>query len=275
MEELTMDFSGWNYKVEGEGCPLLFINGHFQSRSSWDPTSKDLSRFYKVITFEFPNQGDSPTDSGMNTIRGYARFAQQFIEFLAIPSEQMIVHGYSFGGNVLRVMSQELGMKFRAIIYGGIPSLRLAPFQIRRFSTWIDLLDSTNFLNFARNVLLQVFSPDFVARYPHFFDTMVADYCRYYEKRPEAVRALVLAMLEAFQNPLAAKEKYDCPVYVLGAEADLLLPMNYVEEYGREIGAIRTVMLPGGHGTRIEQHERLAEAISQIAARHELAEAAA
>jgi pimeloyl-ACP methyl ester carboxylesterase len=262
------DFSGWNYKIEGDGDPILLINGNFQSRRSWDATAKDLGRFHQVITFEFPNQGDSPTDAGMTSIRDYARFAREFIEFIGIPSGDIAVHGYSFGGNVLRVMSQELGVPFRLIIFGGIPSLRLAEFQTRRFSAWVELLDHTDFRSFARNLMVQMFAPDFVASHPPQFDAMVDDYCRYYETRPEAVRALMMAMHDAFANPLAAKERYACPVYVLGAEADLLLPMVYVHEYAREIGAVEAIALKGGHSPRIEQHERLAEVILDIAARH-------
>lgn len=264
-----MDFSRWNFKVEGEGTPILFINGHFQSRSSWDPTSQDLARFFKVVTFEFPNQGESPTDASFDTIRRYAEFARAFLDYLKLDPGDVIVHGYSFGGNVVRCLSQDLGVKFRVIIYGGIPSLRLAPFQIRRFTTWLEILDSCGFRTFASNVLLQVFSPGFVARYPHHFETMLGEYCRYYERRPEAVRALILAMRNAFQTPSPPPERYGEPVYVIGADSDLLLPMTYVEEYGREIGALEIIRLPGGHATRIEQHAELAEVIERIAERHE------
>ena len=166
-------------------------------------------------------------------------------------------------------MNQELGVPLRLIIYGGMPSLRLAEFQLRRFSAWFDLLDKTDFRSFASNLMVQMFAPDFVASHPDQFDAMVEDFCRYYEPRPEAVRALILAMRDAFANPLTAKERYACPVCVIGAEADLLLPMVYINEYAREIGAVEAIILKGGHSPRIEQHERLAEAILDIAARHQ------
>lgn len=264
-----MDFEKWNYSIVGEGIPILFINGHFQSRSSWDPTVEDLGRFFKVITFEFPNQGQSPTDTSLCHLRDYASFAKGLIDFLGVPSTDLVVHGYSFGGNVLRIMSQELGMNFRAIIYGGIGSRRFAPFQVRRFTTWLEILDKCDFRTFASNVLLQVFSPDFAARHPQHFDSAINEYCRYYEHRPEAVRALTLAMRDFFQGLAPTKEKYLCDVYIIGAESDLLLPMNYVEEYGKEIGALETIALPGGHATRVEQHEKLSEAIGRIAMRYE------
>jgi pimeloyl-ACP methyl ester carboxylesterase len=159
-------------------------------------------------------------------------------------------------------------MNFKAIIYGGIASLRLAPFQERRFSAWLKILDACDFRTFATNVLLQVFSPDFVALHPDHYDTMLGAYCRYYEHRPEAVRSLILAMRDVFVRSERGRESYACPVHIVGAEADLLLPMNYIEEYGREIGAESIVMLPGGHATRIEQHARLAETIGDIAGRY-------
>jgi len=230
---------------------------------------RDLSRYYKILTFEFPNQGESPTDVSFATMHHYAEFTRQFLRYIGILSEEVIAHGFSFGGNVLRHMSQQLSVRFKAIIYGGIASTRLAPFQVQRFKTWLSIFDQNNCSIFVRNLLLQVFSPDFIARDEFRFKQMVAMYESYYAHRPEAIRALILAMQNFFESHDGFREKYLDPVYLIGAESDLLMPINYIREYAREINASGIYAIPGGHGMRVEQPDALAAAIHDICIRHD------
>ena len=260
------DFSEWNYKISGEGMPVLLINGHFQSRSSWDPIISDLSRYHKIITCEFPNQGISPTDISFCTMRHYAEFIKDFLDYSKISPESAIVYGFSFAGNVIRCMSQEMGIRFKAIIYGGIASGRLAPFQIRRFETWLQILNQADFNVFMKNLMLQVFSPAFIANNGSHFEELVDAYELYYAHRPEALKALMLALIDFCHTLIPMRESYVEPVHIIGAESDLIMPASYVEEYGRELNAVTTHILPGGHSLRVEQQEALSSVIHEICA---------
>ena len=259
-----MDFNGWNYRIAGEGLPILLINGHFQSRSSWDPMIADLSRYHKVVTCEFPNQGISPTDITFCTMRHYAEFIKEFLEYSKIPAEEIVVYGFSFAGNVIRCLSQEMGIKFKAIIYGGIASGKLATFQIRRFETWLQILDQSDFSVFMKNLMLQVFSPAFIANNGPHFEELVEAYEIYYAHRPEALRALMLALIDFCRTLSSMHESYGEPIHVIGAESDLIMPANYVQDYGRELNAVTTHLLPGGHSLRVEQQEALSSVIHEI-----------
>lgn len=263
------DFEGWNYKIAGEGIPVLLINGHFQSRSSWDPLMQDLSRYHKIMTCEFPNQGTSPTDISLCKMEHYAEFIHEFLKYLNLPSEEVIVYGFSFAGNVIRCLSQEMGIKFKAIIYGGIASGKLAPFQIRRFETWLQILNQTDFDVFMKNLMLQVFSPAFIANNGSQFDELVNAYEIYYAHRPEALKALMLALIDFCHRLNTMHESYSEPIHIIGAESDLVMPANYIQEYGREINAVTMHILPGGHSLRVEQQEALSSVIHEICAAYE------
>jgi pimeloyl-ACP methyl ester carboxylesterase len=263
------DFKNWNFRIDGEGAPVLLINGHFQSRSSWDPIASDLSRYNKILTCEFPNQGISATDVSLNKMQQYAEFIEEFLRYVKISPSDVIVYGFSFAGNVIRYLSQDMGIQFKAIIYGGIASGKFFPFQIRRFETWLKILDQADFDVFMRNLMLQVFSPAFIANNGHQFDELVNAYERYYSHRPEALKALIHALIDFCQATDSVDERYAEPIHIIGAESDLIMPANYVQDYGRSLNAASIHILPGGHSLRVEQEEALSSVIHEICASYD------
>lgn len=264
------DFSNWNYRVDGDGTPLLLVNGQFSSRASWDETVSDLSRYHRVLTVEFPNQSNSPTDTSFDNMRAYAEFLRDFLSWLDVPSQDVIAHGYSFGGNVLRFMSQQMEVRFKALIYGGLASTSLQHFHMARATAWKDVLRNCSVETFASIMLLQSYSPGFVAKNPDRFRKIVADYADLYRARPEAIEALIDANHDFVTLAGAMQERYNEPVYLIGSASDLLMPLNYVHEYGKEIGATKVYSLPGGHASRVEQPEALANILHEICAAHDL-----
>jgi pimeloyl-ACP methyl ester carboxylesterase len=263
------NFENWNCRVDGSGMPLLLVNGQFTSRASWDIAVESLARYYKVLTIEFPNQNFSPTNVSFDTIDKYASFLQEYLAWLDIDARQVVAHGYSFGGNVLRYMSQTQGVKFKALLFGGIASTSLKPFHLARSQTWLEVLRGCNMETFASIMLLQSYSPGFVAKNPERFRKIVFDYAALYAGRTDALEALIRANQDFIEKVAPGAEHYEEPVYLIGSESDLLMPMNYVHEYAREIGASEVFTLPGGHASRVEHPEALINIIHDICARHE------
>jgi pimeloyl-ACP methyl ester carboxylesterase len=263
------DFENWNCRVDGSGTPLLLVNGQFSSRASWDVAVESLARFYKVLTIEFPNQNFSPTDLSFDTMDKYAKFLQEYLAWLDIDSKEVIAHGYSFGGNVLRYMSKALNVKFKALLFGGVASTSLKPFHLARSQAWLEVLRGCSMETFASIMLLQSYSPGFVAKNPDRFRRIVADYAALYAGRADALEALIRANHNFIESVEPGAERYDEPVYLIGSESDLIMPMNYVHEYAKEIGANQVFTLPGGHASRVEHPEALINIIHEVCARHE------
>ncbi|MEV0392353.1 alpha/beta fold hydrolase [Polymorphospora rubra] len=263
-----MDLTTLRHQERGAGTPLLLINGHFQSRDSWDPTVAQLSRHCRTLTFEFPNQGSSPTDTGMDTIAHYARYTAAYLDRIGVDPADCVVHGYSFGGNVCRYLHLEMGVDFRAIILGGVGSHRLAEYQLRRLATWRELLAKGETDLFVRTVLLQIFSPDFVCRHTRHFDVTRKAFAGQYGRRPEAVLALIGALEDFFRLDRDGPDSYRCPVHLVGSSADLLTPWQYVEEYAKEVGSVSTHCLQGGHQTRVEHHQDFVDLMIELMAQY-------
>ena len=117
--------------------------------------------------------------------------------------------------------------------------------------------------------MLQVFSPAFIANNGHQFDELVNAYERYYSHRPEALKALIYSLIDFCQATDSADEYYAEPIHIIGAESDLIMPANYVQDYGRSLNAASIHILPGGHSLRVEQEEALSSVIHEICASYD------
>ena len=91
-------------RVQGEGPPILLINGLGGNVATWSPLLAELKGF-EVITFDAPGVGRSQSPRRPYTIDLIADIAGQVAE--AVGHEQVDVLGYSLGGAV----AQRLALK--------------------------------------------------------------------------------------------------------------------------------------------------------------------
>jgi len=89
-----------NYKVEGEGEPLLILHGWGASSDSWVEVQKKLSKAdFKVISVDFPGFGQSENPKTPWDVSEYADWLEKFLNKLDIKKFNVIAH--SFGGRVV------------------------------------------------------------------------------------------------------------------------------------------------------------------------------
>ena len=85
------------FRVQGEGSPVLLINGLGGNVATWSPLLERLHGF-EVITFDAPGAGRSQTPRRPYTIGAIADIAAKVVR--AAGHEQVDVLGYSLGGAV-------------------------------------------------------------------------------------------------------------------------------------------------------------------------------
>ena len=85
------------FRVQGEGAPVLLINGLGGNVATWSPLLEQLGGF-EVITFDAPGAGRSQTPMRPYTISLIADIAAQVVR--AAGHEHVDVLGYSLGGAV-------------------------------------------------------------------------------------------------------------------------------------------------------------------------------
>lgn len=92
-----------NYKIQGEGQPLLLIHGLFGSLDNLGGLAKVLSEHYKVYQIDLPNHGLSPRSDSVDYL-SQATAVQDFLTQQALDCVSVI--GHSMGGKVAMMLAQ-------------------------------------------------------------------------------------------------------------------------------------------------------------------------
>jgi len=95
-----------NYKVEGQGEPLVMIMGFTANRSSWMPQIPFFKKYYRVITFDNRGVGKSDKPPGPYSTKMMADDTVRLMDLLGI--EKAHIMGASMGG----MIAQELAINY-------------------------------------------------------------------------------------------------------------------------------------------------------------------
>ena len=101
MEEKTIFINDLkiNYKIAGEGEPLLILHGWDGSSNSWREVQKILaSQGFKVIVPDLPGFGKSRSPSFPLGVADYSELVLNFINKIGLEKVDLI--GHSFGGRI-------------------------------------------------------------------------------------------------------------------------------------------------------------------------------
>ena len=87
-----------NYKVEGNGRPLVFIHGLSDNLLYWEVLTTDLKNDYEVIRFDLRGHGESELGSDEITIDTYIEDLNNLLDDLNVSGVGLI--GFSLGGAI-------------------------------------------------------------------------------------------------------------------------------------------------------------------------------
>ncbi|WP_028024974.1 alpha/beta fold hydrolase [Enterovibrio calviensis] len=91
-----------NYKIQGEGRPLLLIHGLFGSLDNLGGLARVLSEHYKVYQIDLPNHGQSPRSQNVDYI-SQANAVKDFMTQQGLESTSVV--GHSMGGKVAMMLA--------------------------------------------------------------------------------------------------------------------------------------------------------------------------
>ena len=98
-KEILIDNLKVNYKITGEGEPLLILHGWGGSSNSWVEVQKILAKQnFKVIILDLPGFGKSISPPSPWTVEDYCQFIVNFINRIGL--EKINLMGHSFGGRI-------------------------------------------------------------------------------------------------------------------------------------------------------------------------------
>jgi pimeloyl-ACP methyl ester carboxylesterase len=125
-----------NYKVEGQGEPLVMIMGFTANRSNWMPQIPLFKKYYRVITFDNRGVGKSDKPPGPYSTRMMADDTAKLMDLLEIEKAHIV--GLSMGG----MIAQELAINYPQRVM----KLVLASTYARQDETSGDTLEQAKFL---------------------------------------------------------------------------------------------------------------------------------
>lgn len=267
-----MDISKVKYRITGEGQTILFVNMHFQKMEAWESVTNELSRYYRIINFEFPNQGTSYTDLDCKSLKDYAMFAKELLEELNEDSKDIVAVGYSFAANVLRVMNIDLGVEFKSLIIGGIYPSKLRDYYIEIIKEWDTILKNMGVEDFANTLALRILSPGFISKNPSVINVIKKKFKENYSRRIESLEAILNAPRVYYENDLIniTKDRYLNPVHIIAGENDMIITKDYIEEYSKEIKSESfSVIDKCGHDILLENANGFIGIIDEIVSNYE------
>jgi len=100
-------------RVQGEGDPLLLINGMTRPVRSWDPFVTALTG-RSTISFDSPGVGDSPTPGRPVSISALATLALAVLDAAGV--QQADVLGFSHGGAVAQQLAHAAPDRVRRLV---------------------------------------------------------------------------------------------------------------------------------------------------------------
>ncbi|MBY9019866.1 MAG: alpha/beta hydrolase [Candidatus Lokiarchaeota archaeon] len=87
-----------SYLIHGVGNPVIFIHGFGAKKEIWKPQIRDISKKYKVITFDLRGTGESDRPDIPYTMKMLAEDIQSLMSAIGIKKAHIV--GRSFGGMI-------------------------------------------------------------------------------------------------------------------------------------------------------------------------------
>lgn len=124
-----MEAVALNYKVFGEGKPLIIVHGLFGSLDNWQTHAKTLSAYFQVILVDARNHGHSPHTDEHN----YDLMAADLLMLLdEMKLEKAHFIGHSMGGKAV--------MRFAQLYPEKVDKLIVADMGVKAYAAHHDLI---------------------------------------------------------------------------------------------------------------------------------------
>jgi 3-oxoadipate enol-lactonase len=259
MATATVNGVSLNYRVEGEGPPLLLIAGLGLSSLAWAAAVPRLREGFTVITFDNRGTGRSDVPPGPYTIDDLGDDTAALVEHLGLGPVAAV--GWSLGGSVLQsVLIRHAEVLSRAVLLNAFPSYTAIQ------DAWLDagLMLRRGGLDpvaIGMNGLPWAFTP-----------RLLADHAAAAAQSELARKDPHPTTLEGFEAQAAGLRIYDSrpdlpragtPTLVLAGAEDVLTPVAQSVEMAELLPAATLQVLPrGGHGMVLEYPDDTVAAIT-------------
>lgn len=243
------------YRLEGEGPPVVLLNGIFQRLESWDPVLPHLKGF-TLLRYDMRGQGESEAPEGIYTPRVHAEDLLALLNRLGWEKAALV--GLSNGGVVAMEVALLAPERFAALVLCcTTPYLDVA--LRAKVESWLHALKAGGTKLRLRVALPWVFGRSFLEAHPELLAEEGLRNLAAQAPTEAAQERLLLGFL-TLEDLRPRLKALALPALVLYGTEDLLFPQAYASDLAQALRA-RLRALPAGHAAPLETPQAFAQAV--------------
>jgi len=246
------------HRIDGEGEPLLLLNGVAMSVSSWDLISRPFSESFRVVRCDFRGQLMMPV-TPPDDVADHAGDVIALMDHLELETAHLL--GTSLGGVVATMVAGRHPDRVRSLT-----TVASAPGFYEEMADEVELwkaacrrsLDGGDRGHFADVMEPVIYSRAFIESHRDILD-----------ERRSQIAALPDAWFEGLIGLLDSAHSFRlqeelvairCPTMVVAAELDAFVPLARARDLAESIDGARFEVVRGaGHGVVMEQSQRVVD----------------
>ena len=231
-----------NYKILGEGRPLLILHGWGSRSDNWQRVGELLAeKGIKVIIPDLPGFGKSDRSKKVWSLDDYCDFVQEFIKNLGL--EKFSLLGHSFGGSLSIKLSLRFPEKIDRLYLVSAACFRRKSIKKRILFVIAKIFKIFSFIPFLRKAFYK-----FIVRKSD------------YSYTDGIMREIYLKVIK--QDLSDILEKIKVPTNIIWGEKDNITPLKQARIVNQKIKNSKLIVIPGAdHDINTKYPEKLAKAI--------------
>jgi pimeloyl-ACP methyl ester carboxylesterase len=255
------------HRLDGDGEPLVLLNGGLMTISSWEPIAERLSLDFRVVRCDFRGQLLSPGVPPPH-LEAHVADTVALLDHLGVAAAHVV--GTSFGGQVGLLLAARHPERVRSLVAATVvdyPPPEMVAADEALMAAAREGMGSGDGRPLLATIMPIVYSREFLELHG-----------RELAARGEAFTGLPTEFFAGGESILRAINAMDlrpilgtvrCPTLVVAAELDGLMPAERTRAVADSIPGARWVQVPGsGHALVVEKQQEFTDIVLSFLARN-------
>ena len=244
-----------NYEVRGTGQDVVLVHGlGLSSMKTWVNQVEELSRHFRVHTYDVRGFGQSDNPSGKFSVQQHAYDLYALLQALGL--KQVVLVGFSMGGWISQQFTLDHPEMVKALVLSCTTS-GLRPEGATRFVDRADKVENQGLAVMAEEQIRNTFAPESLSGQPELIDFYRQNFLDAQQNSPASYAAMFRAL--TVPSWTAQLGRIHCPTLVVCGDADKGITRGNTPTDAAEIlhqgiqGSRLKVIAQGGHYAHLER----------------------